>query len=209
MLKHLEAIFHSPNKEANAKREFRKLNMKTTDKFQDFLTDFLHLAGEAKVPASMYKDELYQRITWKLQEITIREMMDSDTDFDAYTAVCTKLANHLSVINEFRNQNRQGNRGHPSTVKATEATTIPRTTERIKTSATSTETIKHEGTSTPTREFSPEKKELYRSGKCFYCKLTGHISKNCHRRKNQSTLKEIDTLKEIELEEEESENSQP
>jgi hypothetical protein len=32
--------------------------MRATDKFQDFLTDFLHLAGEAQIPATMYKDEL-------------------------------------------------------------------------------------------------------------------------------------------------------
>jgi hypothetical protein len=72
MLKHLETIFQDANKEANAKREFRKLNMRATDKFQDFLTDFLHLAGEAQIPATMYKDELYQRVTWKLQEMTIK-----------------------------------------------------------------------------------------------------------------------------------------
>jgi hypothetical protein len=54
MLKHLEKISQDANKEANAKREFRKLNMRATDKFQDFLTNFLHLAGEAQIPATMY-----------------------------------------------------------------------------------------------------------------------------------------------------------
>jgi hypothetical protein len=43
MLKHLGSIFQDPNREANSKREFRKLNMGATDKFQDFLTDFLYL----------------------------------------------------------------------------------------------------------------------------------------------------------------------
>jgi hypothetical protein len=59
MLKHLESISQYPNREANSKREFRKLDMKKTDKFQNFLTDFSYLAGEAKIPATMYKDELY------------------------------------------------------------------------------------------------------------------------------------------------------
>ena len=44
MLKHLESIFQDPNREANSKREFRKLDMKKVDKFQEFLTDFLYLA---------------------------------------------------------------------------------------------------------------------------------------------------------------------
>ena len=51
MLKHLETISQDAN---NAKREFRKLNMRATDKFQDFLTNFLHLAGEAQISATMY-----------------------------------------------------------------------------------------------------------------------------------------------------------
>ena len=41
MLKHLESIFQDPNREANSKREFRKLNMGATDKFQDFLTGIM------------------------------------------------------------------------------------------------------------------------------------------------------------------------
>ena len=134
MLKHLETIFRDPNKEANAKRDFRKLNMRATDKFQDFLTSFLHLAGEAKIPDTMYKDELYQRITWKLQEMTVKESMDSEVDFDAYTAICTKLADHLSVINESR---RLGSKSNISTSRAAENTEVP---------MSRTETRKREGT---------------------------------------------------------------
>ena len=140
MLKHLETIFQDANKEANAKREFRKLNMRATDKFQDFLTDFLHLAGEAQIPATMYKDELYQRVTWKLQEMTIKELMDSDINFDVYTAICTKLAGHLSVINESRNQGRQASKSNAFTSGDTGA------------SMSRTEKRKGEGTSTLSKQ---------------------------------------------------------
>ena len=50
----------------------------------------------------MYTDELYQRMTWKLQEMmqemTVKEWMNSDLDFNAFIAICTKLADHLLVI---------------------------------------------------------------------------------------------------------------
>jgi hypothetical protein len=203
MLKHLETIFQDANREANAKREFRKLNMRATDKFQDFLTNFLHLAGEAQIPAVMYKDELYQRITWKLQEMTIKESMDNDIDFDAYNAVCTKLADHLSVINESRNQVRQGSRSNAFPPGNTGAST------------SRTETRKREGTPTSGTAFTsrtkaeslpPEKRELFQSGKCFYCRLSGHIAMNCPRKKKEGTLKGIELKEENEVE---PLNSQP
>ena len=43
-------------------------------------------------------------MTWKLQEMTVKEWMNNDLDFDAFVAICTKLADHLLVINESRNQ---------------------------------------------------------------------------------------------------------
>jgi hypothetical protein len=188
MLKHLEKIFQDPNKEANAKREFRKLNMRATDKFQDFLTDFLYLAGEAKIPAMMYKDELYQRMTWKLQEMTIRESMDSDIDFDAYTGICTKLADHLGVINESRNQDRQRNQSN---------TPIPETTENTGASTPRTEASRREGTPTfgtvsasrtTAKELPPEKRELFRNGKCFHCEIFGHIARDCPRKRMEREM---------------------
>ena len=193
MLKHLETIFRDPNKEANAKRDFRKLNMRATDKFQDFLTSFLHLAGEAKIPDTMYKDELYQRITWKLQEITVKESMDSEVDFDAYTAICTKLADHLSVINESR---RLGSKSNISTSRAAENTEVP---------MSRTETRKREGTPSGTAFrtadiLPPEKRELFRSGRCYYCRLSGHIAKDCPRKRKDGTLKEIEPKEESEEE---------
>jgi zinc knuckle protein len=163
--------------------------MRATDKFQDFLTDFLYLAGEAKIPAIMYKDELYQRMTWKLQEITIKESMDGDIDFDAYTGICTKLADHLVVINESRNQDRQ--RGQSNTP-------IPRTTENTGASTSRREARRREdtptsGTASASRttaeELPPEKRELFRSGKCFYCEIFGHIARDCPRKRMEREMK--------------------
>jgi len=189
MLKHLESIFQDPNREANSKREFRKLNMGATDKFQDFLTDFLYLAGEAKIPATMYKDELYQRMTWKLQEMTIRDMMDSDIGFDAFTGICTRLADHLVVINESRNQDRQRSQSN---------TPIPGTSENTRAPTSRTEARNHEGTPTSrtvsasrtiAEELATGKREPFRSGKCFSCEIFGHIARDCPRKRMEREMK--------------------
>jgi hypothetical protein len=92
----------------------------------------------------MYKDELYQRVTWKLQEMTIKESMDSDIDFDVYTAVCTKLAD----INESRNQGRLASKPNTFTSGNTGA------------SMSRTETRKREGTSTFDTVFASRAKAL-------------------------------------------------
>ena len=196
MLKHLESIFQDPNREANSKREFRKLDMKKADKFQDFLTDFLYLAGEAKIPATMYKDELYQRMTWKLQEMTVKEWMNSDLDFDAFIAICTKLADHLLVINESRNQSRRTGRLDAST---------PGATKESEASTSRTEERKCEGTLTSgtvsafratVKELPPEKRELLRNGKCFSCRLPGHLSWDCPQKIKETPVKRIEPKEE-------------
>jgi hypothetical protein len=50
--------------------------MRTTDKFQDFIT--LNLA---KVSTTTYKDALHERITWQPQEVTTVEQTDINTKF--------------------------------------------------------------------------------------------------------------------------------
>ena len=85
------------NKEANAKREFRELKMRATDKFQDFLSNFLHLAGcrRGKVPCDDVQGRAIPEGNMEAVGNTVMELMGSSIDFDAYTAVCTKLADHL------------------------------------------------------------------------------------------------------------------
>lgn len=147
-------------------------------------------------------------MTWKLQEKTIKEFIDSDIGFDIYTAICTKLANHLSIINESRIQDRQKSSRSDATISgaAEKAGTLAARVDMNK-----RERIPTSGAVTASRvtadELSPEKRELFRSGKYYYCYLWGHISRNCPRKKKEATLKEIE--QKAESEGEESLNFQP
>jgi len=71
MFCHLKSIFQDPNWLNNAKFQFHQLKMNITDSYHNFLTKFLHLAGEAQISKSEYKEELFHWLTQKLQEIIV------------------------------------------------------------------------------------------------------------------------------------------
>ena len=79
MFGHLTTIYRDPNKLQNAKYDFKRLVMKKNDKFHDFLTKFLHLAGEAKVPKSEYKFELNSKLSFDLRRAVITNFISEST----------------------------------------------------------------------------------------------------------------------------------
>jgi hypothetical protein len=143
----------------------------------------------------MYKDELYQRMTWKLQEMTVKEWMNSDLDFDAFIAICTKLADHLLVINESRNQSRRSclDTSTPGATKESEASTSRTEERKCKGTLTSGTVSAFRAT---VKGLPPEKRELFRSGKCFSCRLPGHLSWDCPQKIKEATVKRIESNEE-------------
>ena len=63
MIQHLATIYVNPNKVRDAKYDYNRLTMKTSQTFVDFQTQFLHLAGEAQIPAASLRLDLYDRLT--------------------------------------------------------------------------------------------------------------------------------------------------
>lgn len=59
ILDHLKTIYDNPNWVTTAKNSFWSLYIKSTDKFHDFLSEFLYLAAEAGISEDNWKDELY------------------------------------------------------------------------------------------------------------------------------------------------------
>jgi hypothetical protein len=51
----------------NARRDYRKLMMQSTEKFTDFYTRFLHLASEGQIPDEDLRPDLYDKLTLELQ----------------------------------------------------------------------------------------------------------------------------------------------
>ena len=51
----------------NARRDYRKLMMRSTKTFTDFYTQFLHLAREGQIPDKDLCLDLYDKLTLELQ----------------------------------------------------------------------------------------------------------------------------------------------
>lgn len=102
MLNHLKMIYSDPNRVTTAKHQFRQLYMKVSDKFHDFLSEFLYLAAEAGVAEDDWKDELHTKLTTKLQELCISASYQ-DGSFQDFSNAVSQTASRLEVIHH-RNQ---------------------------------------------------------------------------------------------------------
>ena len=66
MILHLAAIYVNPNRVRDAKYDYNRLTMRTGQTFTEFQTQFLHLAGEAQIPAESLQLDLFDRLTIQL-----------------------------------------------------------------------------------------------------------------------------------------------
>ena len=67
MIQHLADIYEDPFRMQNARRDYRRLNMRANETFPDFYTRFLHLAGQGRIPDEDLRPDLYDKITLELQ----------------------------------------------------------------------------------------------------------------------------------------------
>src|ERR1700730_6923621 len=67
MVIYLSEIYEDPFCVQNACREYRRLTMKSYEAFTDFYTQFLHLAGEGRIPEEDLQPDLYNKLSLELQ----------------------------------------------------------------------------------------------------------------------------------------------
>ncbi|EHA22300.1 hypothetical protein ASPNIDRAFT_45066 [Aspergillus niger ATCC 1015] len=157
----LKNIFSDPNKERNARRQYNNLKIAPEDKFYTFISNFRYLAVEAGIDPDCWREDLYQRLPFKLQELTISRFNDNEVDFDQYVEECARSADLIDEILKRCNCTGQTpSSGRRQSLNA--PTTANRTSPAIKTeeapSATSETSM-----DTETRN------RLMNEGKCFRC----------------------------------------
>src|SRR3979490_2702943 len=64
---YLSEIYKDLFRVQNACREYRRLTMKSYKAFTDFYTQFLHLAGEGRIPEEDLQPDLYNKLSLELQ----------------------------------------------------------------------------------------------------------------------------------------------
>jgi hypothetical protein len=99
--------------------------------------------------------------------MTIKEWMNSDLDFYAFIAICTKLADHFLVINESRNQSRRTSRLDTSTPGATKESGVSTSRTEVRTCEGTLTSRTVSAFRAIAKELPPEKRELFRSKKGF------------------------------------------
>jgi hypothetical protein len=176
--RHLKSVFHNPNRVQEALDRFRNLEMKTSQKYHDFLAVFSHQAGEADVPESTYKRELYSKITPALRSLTWSQYGDINVTFEEFSNLCATAAYTLQL-----NHSQESK----TSTRATTVTPGHNTTSKPVTTATGTN-----NTAPRKRLDEAEKAELTKDGKCFYCKEQGHIVRDCPKMKAKAELKALE-----------------
>jgi zinc knuckle protein len=171
---HLEGVFHDPNQKQAARDEYLALRMEPKKQdFTDFLAEFTYLAEEAEQPEELRKSDLYRKLPIPLQNQVMAEAGDNDVSFEKFVRKCQitarlvnqQFANRAANSSTGGNRGRTGNRNAVNTkgpsINAPTTMRIPRLTDK-------------------------EKAALLREGKCFSCKESGHLSRDCLKMKEST-----------------------
>ena len=171
MLDYLASVYVDPFKVKNAKYEYRQLRMRRDQPFTDFYTKFLHLAGVAEIPTDDYLDDLTDKITITLKEALL-PTQDSHQTYQ-------RLAEHLTGLdqNQRRLKQQRDRIAARTTVRKPSPDRSDRLTDR-RPAVTAPQTLRP--------NLTDEQSKLMREGKCFYCKMTGHLARDCPRKQQTS-----------------------
>ena len=63
MIDHLSKIYVDSYKVENARKDYRRLNIKLSQTFTEFYTIFLQLTGDAEIPQNDWRLDLYRKLT--------------------------------------------------------------------------------------------------------------------------------------------------
>jgi hypothetical protein len=173
IFEHLHIVYNDVNKTLVAREKLRKLFLRQSDKFHTFLSEFLRLAAETKIPKEEWKEELHRRLTVELQKMTAAKLDEEDVPFKAFAEHCSRMASRLGLINGRAQRSRTFETRTAHTSSSTSWSKAP-------SAKASSPAIKVERDSGQIMSISAEAHEqLMRQGKCFGCQEFGHIRKNC------------------------------
>ena len=181
MLNHLRTIYDDLNRVTTAKHQFRQLYMKTSDKFHDFLSEFLYLAAEAGVAEDDWKDELYNKLTTKLQELCIFSSIHEST-FQEFSSAVSQTASRLEVINHRTQKNRTFTPNKDTNKGANRSGTTVKKEPALSQSTSNT----------APRADGAGRDQMMKEGRCFHCQEQGHLARDCPTRTASPELKELE-----------------
>jgi len=191
MVQHLAAIYVNPNKVRDAKYDYNRLTMKTSQSFVEFQTQFLHLAGEAQIPAESLRLDLFDRLTTQLQEKLAAQLRTLDT-FAELSASCLSLDSELRrIAARTERQKRFRDKLSPLAVSAPLGA-VPSTHVRATSEAPRNyRAVSENPRNQELRQSTPGAPPAPTTITCFNCRKSGHFATSCPEPK-KTDLKEIE-----------------
>ena len=198
MIQYLAARYINPNKVRDARYDYGKLLMKSSETFADFQTTFLHLAGEGQIHSDNLRLDLYDKLTTQLQERLAATLEDLDT-YQKLANRCLSLDTELKRIatrvdrqKRFKEE-RISAPARRAILPPSEALPTPtqnevphvvttpfRPSATLQRSVTPTRVTTQSGSLTPT------------AVKCYNCGKPDHKAKECTEPRRATDLKEIE-----------------
>ncbi|EEH38675.2 hypothetical protein PAAG_08402 [Paracoccidioides lutzii Pb01] len=176
MFEHLKSIYENANKLQNVKSDYHKLIMHNGDNYHEFVTKFLHLAGEAKIARGDYKTDFNDKLFFDLQKMIAVANVITDT-YAEFQKICVQAAHTLQTINA--TQKSKNSQENESNIFKQNTLWIINSQTPSSISATKSSTVK-------------EVLSSHSDIQCYYCKKKGHIIRNCSaKQKSQQMIAEL------------------
>jgi hypothetical protein len=186
MIDHLATIYVDPYKVQNARHDFRRLIMKTSQTFTEFYTRFLHLAGVARIPSEDWRPELYDKLTLDLQKAVL-PTFNTLLTYKALADQCLLLDQGLKRIRE-RSERIQKSKTQQTVNTPAPATTTATASKPLNTPPSTSNITRPR----PTYD-DPDRQALSRAGACFVCRQPGHFANACPQKRTEVKAIEFNT----------------
>jgi hypothetical protein len=188
LYQHLTDIYKDPNRVYVAKDDFRKLYMKKQELFHTFYSTFTRIANEAQISPAELKYELNHKLPFDLQKQVLREFRDNSYTLKLFADYCSITDQTLRGIEERqtrakrlteKNQTNTGDR--QATLPSPSSFSFrPQQQNRAYIALTNTTLA--------------ERQQLYKDGKCYYCKGVGHRALECRKKQLDQQPTEVKAI---------------
>jgi hypothetical protein len=192
MLELLASIFVNPNLVRDARHDYNRLIMTAGQPFAEFQTQFLHLAGQAQIPAEDLRLDLYDKLTTQLQRGIAPNLRSLDT-YAELAASCQSLDTELKRITAREIQQRRQRSAVAAPLISTDSTAL-RLTSTMPTGPRLDSVAPRASKATDSLRINQSRQATPldpTTVTCYNCHKPGHIAPSCPEPR-KGDLKEIE-----------------
>lgn len=181
LLDHLTTEYRNPNQYEDAYDKFAALKLDPTADFHAFKNQFVRYAGQLRKPKSEWKLEFKRRLTISLRTACASEYLDPNVTFEQYARKAAEIANEFRQAREAKKHDDKARTGGTPTTGSTVGNRGRggNTSGRVGDGNRGTSDRPPPTARASGRPPAAEVKKLYEEGRCFNCRETGHVVKDC------------------------------